>query len=659
MPSHATHMTILDLIIDKLKKEGKEKYDKEILDILEKNKDAAYLGSIAPDIYFFAPDKNQTLYDIYHWILENYDKIPSRLLKFHGNNLKPLTDAMKSVTKEGLKITDDLNDLLCGAITGIKEEGKELFQNTKDTIITAITAVLGELITRIANLFELSTPPIQEGYDETNWYWFDMLHYRNTSDYVINLVKALPDSEHEKTEEYTIPLAYAMGHLSHIAGDLMGHAYVNQMVGGPYRSHSHRHHIQENFMDVWVYKHYKKGELIGAKLHHKFTDGETVDNMSLTNFIDNVQDNSEKLSNLFYLLSQAFKDTYKNTKYPLRISDWFKKEDISTAYWLNLAFLKSNTDCQLSSVEPPSTDELTDAINDLISDLIENLGNPPEPTDAPDLCISFWSDNCDFSWDAFEDLIEYIKEAIEYIGECIEWVLDTITELLNDIACVTGEVIELGACAAIWVLNELITELYQFFRDILVVAGIALPDSDYVGKSPLGLMFTSSCGPWDSFKDYPRRQAVLDLVRDVSLRISHLLYPTTKGEKPVCMNGPYPPKSKPSDFIQDLPTNDKVIEAFSNAKTPEETRLIQQKYLLNGRDNPKYLINNSMGNAVDYAVKIIRQVYEMWKEGKTSVDLPNWNLDADRGYGYKCWNMNYGKAVLPENKDAVVNDYYL
>ena len=44
---------------------------------------------------------------------------------------------------------------------------------------------------------------------------------------------------------------YALGYLTHVAADTVGHAYVNLYCGGPYRSQAQRHKTGENFQDVF------------------------------------------------------------------------------------------------------------------------------------------------------------------------------------------------------------------------------------------------------------------------------------------------------------------------------------------------------------------------------------------------------------------------
>ena len=43
------------------------------------------------------------------------------------------------------------------------------------------------------------------------------------------------------------------GYLTHYVTDVVGHPYVNQVVGAPWRLHWQRHHLVENFMDAYVW----------------------------------------------------------------------------------------------------------------------------------------------------------------------------------------------------------------------------------------------------------------------------------------------------------------------------------------------------------------------------------------------------------------------
>ena len=82
----------------------------------------------------------------------------------------------------------------------------------------------------------------------TEWYWADILHYLVVlGQFAANLVSAAKETENPNL------IAYAYGYLTHYATDVVGHPYVNQITGGPWRSLWQRHHLVENFIDAYVW----------------------------------------------------------------------------------------------------------------------------------------------------------------------------------------------------------------------------------------------------------------------------------------------------------------------------------------------------------------------------------------------------------------------
>src|SRR5690606_12007430 len=62
-----------------------------------------------------------------------------------------------------------------------------------------------------------------------------------------------------------------LGYLTHFATDIVGHPYINILSGGPYRTHSQRHKVIENYHDTFLYRHYLPGgELAKSKLYKDY-----------------------------------------------------------------------------------------------------------------------------------------------------------------------------------------------------------------------------------------------------------------------------------------------------------------------------------------------------------------------------------------------------
>jgi len=134
-------------------------------------------------------------------------------------------------------------------------------------------------------------PPYKEGFDVgdySKWWWMDILHYRRTSKFARRLVELAEISGSE------IQLAYAYGYMSHVAADIVGHPYVNSMVGGPFRNHALRHMVIESLLDVHVWNNRKGEDIINAR-------------------IDKLVSLSESARNeIFSLFHKALNDVYVN-----------------------------------------------------------------------------------------------------------------------------------------------------------------------------------------------------------------------------------------------------------------------------------------------------------------------------------------------------------
>jgi len=97
-------------------------------------------------------------------------------------------------------------------------------------------------------------------FDHEEWWWFDTLHSRKTGQLttrLLDIARGQASGMDGQTRRRPKLLSYAVGYLSHLAADVVGHAYVNTMVGGPYRlNQAQRHTTQEKLMDVYAYDHY-------------------------------------------------------------------------------------------------------------------------------------------------------------------------------------------------------------------------------------------------------------------------------------------------------------------------------------------------------------------------------------------------------------------
>lgn len=77
---------------------------------------------------------------------------------------------------------------------------------------------------------------------------------------------------------------------------------------------------------------------------------------------------------------------------------------------------------------------------------------------------------------------------------------------------------------------------------------------------------------------------------------------------------------------------------FESATTPEETEACCDRHLPTGRH---------LGDPVDYGVYVIGKLAQPTAASASwTPRLPDFNLDADRGYGWHCWNWARDPSVL-------------
>ena len=77
----------------------------------------------------------------------------------------------------------------------------------------------------------------------SEWWWMDILHYRRTGAFA----KALLNNASGSAQ-----ISYARGYMTHVAGDICGHPFINGLVDGPFRNHAYRHLVLETLADTWL-----------------------------------------------------------------------------------------------------------------------------------------------------------------------------------------------------------------------------------------------------------------------------------------------------------------------------------------------------------------------------------------------------------------------
>ncbi|MBA3269181.1 MAG: zinc dependent phospholipase C family protein, partial [Acidobacteria bacterium] len=201
MPGPASHLTIIELQTTRAENDP-QTFGGPVLDALANHKKHAALGAIGPDMIFWAdwgeytPIVN-TIFDIYKTIDEVYEALAAIW--------QPIGDAIDKVV-----------NTLTGGLAGEIAETVNLLRGV-------IESALIKLITEQIDVLAFLKPDMQSFGSQSrikDWNWLDYTHHRWTGDFG----KALVRRAHQTSDPAL--RAYALGWLSHVTADVVGHPYV-------------------------------------------------------------------------------------------------------------------------------------------------------------------------------------------------------------------------------------------------------------------------------------------------------------------------------------------------------------------------------------------------------------------------------------------------
>jgi hypothetical protein len=453
-----------------------------------------------------------------------------------------------------------------------------------------------------ARIFERFPPPLQANLRESEWSWFDVLHSRRTGRFGRSLV----DLSRTGTRRQR---AYAMGYLSHVATDLVGHAFVNQVVGGPYRLHPQRHAVVEGFMDArTVFE----------------TDGSSVnrtlfDKLSLPDPFEPLADD------LCDLLHAAFIETYADfAPRPGRVNEdlanpgFLSKQQIRDSYEVMHRVLRISRKMVVQRPEEPFSG-VADVLANALAGVFEA---PPSPPDFSDSTGCGVRDILSFGLtpgarDCYEEFFEDVAGFAACLGELIQWALEALADIADMILALLLSLPITVLLALLYAIQLLMYEVYQNVRLLLSLEGFFIPEpADLVSSH--GRTLTTTAQGATGRVEYPR-------FPDPSR--SHLVYPRAGLETPPTVADFFPSDERTTahGFISELPLDLSALFDYAESASPEATRGLASA----GR---------RIGNAVDLAAWIIQTVSDPGADERSrAVAHTDWNLDSDRGYGYKAW----------------------
>ena len=614
MPKYGVHTIVLSEAIEKLASSS-DPFDLEARSLLLNHPGIANLGAIGPDIFFWAPD-----YEIIRKLYRLYSNIAGIIKAFNDlvQPMKDLVDATVDVLADTVGVlAPGVKAMIEGVIAEV-EETKQLFDawlttGLFDGVVEGFNFIGNTtgLHSVSAKLFNSFKPPLQDNLPVADWYWFDMLHYRRTGDFARNLVVL--------SEGSPIPRAFAYGYLSHIATDVLGHSFVNQIVGGPYRTQVQRHITAESFIDAWEY----------SKKYQQDINQALFQNLNLPESLP---------PELITLLYEAFQKTYagdENHPHRLHDADGFLTQDqIAETYAAFYQVFKWLGNMAISRPTEPFSN-VAEILADIFADVIEPPPSPPE-THSTHGCG--WRDIFSFgtnpeSASCYDEFFDNVADYITYLGELVVYALETFADIWNLLTASLAALPVSIVLALLYALQLLLYDMYMTTHEALALEGFVMPYASSLDTGVCRRLITPvlCCGK------YPRMYD--------SESNSHLVCPGGPQEQVGTIPGFHPSNADtyPEQFIRKVEFNPANLQAYAQAVTLSETQAKQNE-------------KTRIGNAVAMSQWMIAHSADPEKRALWSETIfANWNLDADRGYAYKTWHgaIPSGSSQEPVNEDYV------
>jgi hypothetical protein len=604
MPGPITHLIVQQRMRRYLPELGGEG-GKELADILSKTPCSPYagFGSMGPDFLFFSLKEYGTpLDEITNFIFEVYDAL-APLIEFYEKTIGPIETAIDNAVM---------------AVDEVLFQG--LIQQIKDTAdLATATALNAVAVIAVENvdLFYPFYPKVQEGAPENDWYWFDFLHYRRTGTFASNMwANTGGDVDLQQ---------YVLGYVSHIATDVVGHPYVNAITGGPYRTHWHRHKLVENWIDAYARNRYGDSYALKQCLKLTSQDVYVPDAISGSYYSRLTEFPGKKLpGKLAELLSDTMRQTYSDITHP----EFLDPDDLDSTYRLWLLWFEHATsigDAQKPTPVPPPGSATASLINDYVSGMPSLSGGGGGGGGGGGFSIL----------DLFAALFAFVKWLVEVLAYTLTWIITHAIDIL------TLPLTEALAMVK-WLLYQVqkgIWEIYDNLRFMLVLGGYVFPEPRDLAKNPWGLALLNTAhvhltgGVGAAFNQFPRKQ---ESHGNFGPAEHHLLYQGTLQEQDHAEPAPLPfHNAFPEVFISQGHPYSPSIEQLYDCVEPYGSSAKATHHI-----DQNTWHTAQLGSAMAFSARLM---------GQRLTDLPNFNLDGDRGYAWKTWRAEKPSSIETDN----------
>ena len=610
----------------------------------------ASLGACGPDFLYALMDYGPELQDL--------------------ENILVKTAATFSGLAELMSGVQEYVDGVVNTITlGVSDSLKQTSQTLTAVIHEGLFALLASGGVNPMAFFEARR---QQDYPRNQWFWADVLHYWRSGTFAQKLV-----DEAKATGNANL-IAYAYGYVTHYVTDTVGHPYVNQVVGAPWRLYWQRHHLVENFVDAYVWDRWHTptsaafaaaepplDTLVaapnamgaGAPVTYARLNDHVNIGTAVPDPVDKiVNDVTAQLNSLLANIgiavktepappsdadalawSQMFVRTLHQTYdgfAPINLArtqfmlggtpttrpDGFPvAEDIAAAYGGFRLLLRVATEETVQDPRPPNiASDISAAANKIAVDIAASLAGIPPPPALPN--------GGAFSVSAIVDALE---KALDWAAKVAEATIKAAFDLIADTMVLGIAPVTDSVKYALWLVAKALYALYRSFRDVLMLRSYASPFTDQLAINVGGL---STASLWQSPGNpanttpptYPHEE-LIEQRKTYGSSYVPFTVPSTASELPgLDFIAPYAASALPDAFIEG-PTLDDMFAATG----PQAVIRDRAGNPIGFADDPK-----DFGGAIANSIRAIDLAMAAAPAG-----FPNYNLDGDRTYAWPCWDV--------------------
>lgn len=630
MPGIPTHFKILELTIKKLSASPSAPL-RAIAKIMQDNPEYAYLGVIGPSLTDFIPSEPPPEGSLSGG--NQYINLWKQVFSVIGDGML-VDNGLKSVLKRMIDFLDKVEPIAAaedlGALSAMEDEVdtinqtaeqlKEIVEKIPDIAISIASGVGGGMKPSVCVATGATIPPSEF------WRVRNFLFWKKSGDFTKALIRKAKASGNQQF------LAYAYGYLVSYSANVVGNPFVNSIVAGPYRTQWWRQRWVDNYIDTWVHGYYEAGasmsgdtanpaydqwpNLCDAKLHKKIE----LSGLDPDNIMTRVWRGDALPDTLPPEFGKLWVEAYTEVYGLPGVGSHIKPEAFNGAHTLSWLVLWLQTSREAFGCNPappmaPPSDCGSEPswVDPTVAGDNGSGTSPPSPEIESDPDVG--------------DIVTGVILAL--LGLALVAVGGTVPGAVA-IAVGITKIIQ-GATDIDWA--KLRCDLYWYrmylynglnaLHEILTVGAFAYPyaselDDDETVLELLGLSWT-----FDSGKALTKSRSRPDGFPAKCWGG----FPAMWMQEPTTCENPqtvaYLTSEYPSFFIDD---------AVANPLANGEVRIGGQwPYRERAGGNGKLPVQ--FGNAVDNAIDLIEHLDD---------DLPNWNLDADRGLAYHTWQFKNG-----------------